>query len=116
MQELLDKMEKRKDGGVSKEFITAFGNFVRAYERYLKWMRRVEKIQGQYHHEKSFSEYCKKNIDLIENIKKHGVKEPIVISQDKKGVDVKDGFHRLVIAKICEKTVKFSYLPTDLDG
>ena len=114
MQDILEKMEKRD--AMSKEFIESFGGFVRAYERYLKWMHNVEGIQGQYHDEDDFPEYVKKNIDLIESIKKDGVIDPILLGEDELGIDVKDGFHRLIIAKQCGRSVKFSSSQTDSDG
>jgi len=102
---IIEQMKKRDY--ISKEFIRTFGNFVKAYEEYISWMHKVKKIQGQYHNEESFSEYCKKNIDLIEDIKKNGIKEKIILGEDELGIDVLDGFHRLVIAEIWNKEIKF---------
>jgi len=110
MQEIINKLRKKDD--ISKEFIEAFGDFVRGYERYLKWMEAVKKIQGHYHNKDSFPGYAKMNIDLIESIKENGINEPMVLNEK----DIIDGHHRLIIADVCKKELKYSYLPTVKNG
>ena len=66
----------------------------------------VRDRQGQYHGENNFAEYVKKNVDLIEDIKHFGIKDPITVKHHKNGIEVIDGFHRLVIASIFNNELK----------
>lgn len=65
---------------------------VRKTEYYKAWRKRMKKKWSE---EKTY-EFVKKKVDLMFDIKKNGIKDPILVQMDNKVID---GGHRIAIAK-----------------
>jgi len=105
INELIEKLSKRNDDGASKEFMEMLCAIIGVYKWYKEWAHNMIKKNGTYHGCKTdleLLERFKRSIELIENIEKNGVKEPIHIYREKEGIEI-DGYHRLIISHVLGK-------------
>ena len=99
IKKLISKLEKRDDNGASKEFIRIFGNIVKDYIEYEKWVKMMIKKNGSYHGCIDILDEMTRSLRLFTDIRENGLKEPIVELLSKEGIEI-DGYHRLVIMNL----------------
>jgi len=108
IQDLKKALAKRTDGGSSKQFMKMFGRLVEDYIAYKDWVKSMIKKNGDYQGYNSDEQLMQgfiQYIHLIEDIRRSGVKEPILVHEDDFGTEI-DGMHRLIIAdKLGKKTI-----------
>lgn len=100
IEEIIEKINLRKDQGASKEFVEVFGSVVRSYLAYRKWVMMMIRKNGHYQGKSAsrlLPDYFK-YIVMIEDIEEIGIQNPIREFQDGFGYEI-DGYHRLVIWK-----------------
>lgn len=100
IEKIIERLEQRNDGGASVLFIKTFGEVVRSYRNYKKWVLMMIGKNGQYQQsgEKDIAKKFHEYIDLIEDIEKNGLKEPISEVSDGCGYEI-DGYHRMLILR-----------------
>ena len=100
IDEVIRKLSARDDGGASRQFIEMFSRVVRTFLDYKKWVEMMIEKNGQYqgYGRDQIVPGFIECINLIEDISKNGIKNPIEQVPDHCGYEI-DGYHRLIIWK-----------------
>jgi hypothetical protein len=83
--------------------------FFKGYIEHKKWIEKYrESFSNKLQGDGTAHGECIHYLNLIKDIENNGIKEPIIIVNNEKGKYIKDGWHRLIIAKLLEhETIKY---------